>query len=100
MNKKYTDIKKSLQIEINSKSDNRLAHLTHYLQNHKNGVSQYYKPNALQYLKELHEELNITQEPDFQYYLPIQWDIPFCYNLFFVSQKRISTVNLNSKLAT
>ncbi len=77
MNKKYTDIKKSLQIEINSKSDNRLAHLTHYLQNHKNGVSQYYKPNALQYLKELHEELNITQEPDFQYYLPIKWDIPF-----------------------
>jgi DNA (cytosine-5)-methyltransferase 1 len=25
----------------------------------------------------LHEVLNIVQEPDFQYYLPIDWDVPF-----------------------
>src|SRR5207344_931023 len=35
------------------------------------------KPGATRYLSEIHEELNISEEPDFQYYLPISWDIPF-----------------------
>jgi DNA (cytosine-5)-methyltransferase 1 len=74
---KYSDIKTKLKIEVDKKTDNELAHLTHYFQNHKNGVSQYFKPAATSYLADLHEELNILQEPDFQYYLPIQWDIPF-----------------------
>lgn len=74
---KYSEIKIKLRIEVDKKSDNEIAHLTHYFQNHKNGVSQYYKPTATSYLAELHEELNILQEPDFQYYLPIKWDIPF-----------------------
>lgn len=77
MPKKYSDIRKKLQIEVDSKTDSGLAHLTHYFQNHKNGVSQYFQPAAKQYLTELHEELSIVQEPDFQYYLPIKWDIPF-----------------------
>lgn len=77
MSKKYSDIKIRLQIEVNKTTDNDLAHLTHYFQNHKNGVSQYFQPTAKAYLTELHEELNIAQEPDFQYYLPIKWDIPF-----------------------
>lgn len=74
---KYSDIRKKLNIEIDSKTKEGLAHLTHYLQNHKNGVSQFYKPAAIEYLTELHEKLNIAKEPDFQYYLPIKWDIPF-----------------------
>ncbi|MBX9782110.1 MAG: DNA (cytosine-5-)-methyltransferase [Chitinophagaceae bacterium] len=74
---KYSSIKKKLQIEVDKTTDNDLANLTHYLQNHKNGVSQFYKPKAESYLADLHEELNILQEPDFQYYLPIKWDIPF-----------------------
>jgi DNA (cytosine-5)-methyltransferase 1 len=77
MPKKYSDIRKKLQIEVDSKTDSGLAHLTHYFQNHKNGVSQYFQPPAKEYLTELHEELNIVQEPEFQYYLPIKWDIPF-----------------------
>jgi DNA (cytosine-5)-methyltransferase 1 len=77
MNKKYSDIKERLQIVVDKKTTNDLAYLTHYFQNHKNGVSQYFKPSATEYLTELHEELNIVQEPDFQYYLPIKWDIPF-----------------------
>ena len=77
MTKKYSDIRKKLQIEVDKTTDNDLAHLTHYFQNHKNGVSQYFQPTAKSYLTELHEELNIVQEPDFQYYLPIKWDIPF-----------------------
>jgi len=77
MNKKYSKIKDKLQIVVNKKTTNDLAHLTHYFQNHKNGVSQYFKSTATEYLTELHKELNIIQEPDFQYYLPIKWDIPF-----------------------
>lgn len=74
---KYSDIKNKLKLEIKKSDNNDLAYLTHYFQNHKNGVSQYFKPTATNYLTDLHEELNILQEPDFQYYLPIKWDIPF-----------------------
>lgn len=77
MPKKYSDIRKKLQIETGSKTDDGPAHLTHYFQNHKNGISQYFKPGAQGYLTERHEELNIVEEPDFQHYLPIKWDIPF-----------------------
>ncbi len=77
MSKKYSDIKKELKIRVDKIVDNDLAYLTHYFQNHKNGVSQYFKPTAKEYLTELHEENNIAQEPDFQYYLPIEWDVPF-----------------------
>lgn len=77
MSKKYSDIKTKLKIEVTKTTDNGLAHLTHYFQNHKNGISQYFQPYAKTYLTELHEELDIPQEPNFQYYLPIKWDIPF-----------------------
>lgn len=77
MSKKYSDIREKLKIVVDKKTTNEMAHLTHYFQNHKNGVSQYYKPTAKEYLAELHENLEIAQEPDFQYYLPIKWDVPF-----------------------
>ena len=77
MIKKYSDIKNKLKMEITKTSDNDLAHLTHYFQNHTNGVSEYFRPTATSYLSELHEKLNIVEEPEFQYYLPINWDIPF-----------------------
>jgi len=38
---KYSDIKRKLKIEVNKKTGEGLAHLTHYFQNHKNGVSEY-----------------------------------------------------------
>lgn len=77
MIKKYSDIKAKLKIEVTKSDNNDLAHLTHYFQNYKNGISKYFQPNAEAYLTELHEELNISQDADFQYYLPIKWDIPF-----------------------
>lgn len=77
MSKKYSDIKSKLKIEVSKTSDNDLAHLTHFFQNHKNGVSQYFRPTATRYLTDLHEKLSIVEEPDFQYYLPIKWDVPF-----------------------
>lgn len=77
MGYKYSDIRDKLQIVVDKKTTNEMAHLTHFFQNHKNGVSQYYKPTAKEYLAELHSSLDIVEEPDFQYYLPIKWDIPF-----------------------
>jgi len=74
---KYSEIRQKLKIEVDKKTDNGLAKLTHYLQNHKNGVSQYFKSEATKYLINLHDKLNIVEEPNFQYYLPIKWDIPF-----------------------
>tara|TARA_R100001132_G_C3258217_1_gene83175 strand:- start:457 stop:948 length:492 start_codon:yes stop_codon:yes gene_type:complete len=77
MSKKYSNIREKLKIVVDKKTTNEMAHLTHYFQNHKNGVSEYYRSTAKEYLAELHENLEISQEPDFQYYLPIKWDVPF-----------------------
>jgi DNA (cytosine-5)-methyltransferase 1 len=77
MSKKYSDIKHKLNLEITKTENNDLAHLTHYFQNHKNGVSQYFKATAASYLTDIHDRLGIADDPDFQYYLPIKWDIPF-----------------------
>lgn len=75
--RKYSDIRKKLNINIDKKTTDEMACLTHYLHNHKNGVSQYYEPRAKIYLKELHETLNLVEDPTFQSYLPFDWDIPF-----------------------
>jgi DNA (cytosine-5)-methyltransferase 1 len=77
MQKKYSDIRKKLKIEVDSKTDNGLANLTHYFQNHQNNISKNFQTSAKKYLTERHDELNIAEEPDFQFYLPIKWDIPF-----------------------
>lgn len=74
---KYSKIRERLKIDVNKTTDSGLANLTHYFQNHTNGVAEYFKPKATSYLTELHEKLAIAKEPDFQYYLPIKWDIPF-----------------------
>lgn len=77
MGKKYSAIRNQLNIQVDKKMDERMAHLTHYFQNHKNGVSEYYRPVAKEYLTELHDGLQLVEEPEFQHYLPIKWDIPF-----------------------
>ena len=76
MSKKYSDIKNKLKLEITKSENNELAYLTHYFQNYKNDVSKYFKPLAKDYLTDLHEKLGL-EDHDFQYYLPIKWDIPF-----------------------
>jgi DNA (cytosine-5)-methyltransferase 1 len=75
--KKYSKIKSDLHIEVDKSSDNGLAPFTHFLQNPDNGISKYFYQKAKRYLKETHHKYNIVKEPDFQYYLPIKWDIPF-----------------------
>ncbi|WP_313100702.1 DNA (cytosine-5-)-methyltransferase [Epilithonimonas sp.] len=70
----YNDIKEHLKINVDKHLNDGFAHLTHYWQNHKNGVSQYYKPYAKEYLQE--EILSVVEEPE-QLYIPYKYDIPF-----------------------
>jgi DNA (cytosine-5)-methyltransferase 1 len=77
MRRKYSEIKEQLQITIDKKITNQLAHLTHYFQNYNNSESHYFKSSASEYLIGLHDELKINHSPDLDDYLPIQWDIPF-----------------------
>lgn len=73
----YTDIKDKLKIEVERENNIGVAHLTHYFQNHVNGVSQHYKEPATKYLKKIAEELNFVEEPQMQQLLPMQFDVPF-----------------------
>lgn len=74
---KYSTVKKKLKIEVERTTDNGLAHLTHYFQNHVNGVSQHYKKPATEYLSQLSEELQLVEEPQMQQLLPLKFDVPF-----------------------
>ncbi|GMU86907.1 MAG: cytosine-specific methyltransferase [Ignavibacteriales bacterium] len=74
---KYSIVRKKLQIDVDRNTKNDQASLTHYLQNFDTGYSDIFRKTAVNYLKELHEELELFEEPDFQYYLPIKWDVPF-----------------------
>ena len=77
MQKKYSEIKRVLKIEIDNKSDDGFAMLTHFLQNHESKTKINFEAPAKEYLLQIHEKLQISHEADFQYYLPIKWDIPF-----------------------
>jgi DNA (cytosine-5)-methyltransferase 1 len=75
--KKYSEIRVKLKIDIEKKADDGIANLTHYFQNHTSTTKAFFEPAAKQYLSQLHEKLQITDDPEFQYYLPLNWDIPF-----------------------
>lgn len=72
---KYSDLRKKLKIEVTKPERFDLAHLTHYLQNCDNGVLHYFEEPAVEYLLKVSE--NQLEEPYFQGYLPIKWDVPF-----------------------
>ena len=74
---KYSTLKKKLKIEVERGTNNGLAHLTHYFQNHQNGVSQHYSKSAIEYLSHRSEELNLAKEPQMEQLLPIKFDVPF-----------------------
>ena len=71
---KYSDIKAQLNINVDKHLNDGFANLTHYWQNHKNGVSQYFKPHAKKYLYE--QILSVVEEPE-QLYIPLKFDVPF-----------------------
>lgn len=70
----YSKIKDKLQINVDKHLNDGFAHLTHYWQNHKNGVSQYFKPYAKEYLEQ--EILSKVEESE-QLYIPLKFDVPF-----------------------
>src|SRR5690606_38720696 len=72
--KTYSDIKEILNINIDKHLNDGFANLTHYWQNHKNGVSQFFKPYAKEYLQK--EILSVVEDPE-QLYIPYKYDIPF-----------------------
>ena len=74
--KKYTAIRKKYEIEAEKAKDDGMAFFTHYLQNHTNGVSGYFRKDASKYHQLLNEESEVS-EPEFQYMLPVEWDVPF-----------------------
>lgn len=74
---KYTDLRVKFNIQPEKANDNGLAYLTHYLQNTDNGASHYFDKSASEYLAQNKENLGITAEPDLNYLLPLNWDIPF-----------------------
>lgn len=74
---KYSKIRKDLDIENMNGNAEDLAFLTHYLHNHRNGVSKSFKKRAVEYYNLQHSELSIASEPELQAMLPIKWDIPF-----------------------
>lgn len=67
----YSQVKKLLGLEIGRTPDDGLAHLTHYFQNHVNGVSQHYMESAVRYLNGISANLRIQQ------LLPINFNVPF-----------------------
>jgi DNA (cytosine-5)-methyltransferase 1 len=77
MLKKYSEVRVQLKIDIEKKAEDGVANLTHYFQNHDSAAKKIFEPAAKEYLTELHDKLQITNEPEFQYYLPLNWDIPF-----------------------
>jgi DNA (cytosine-5)-methyltransferase 1 len=77
MSKKYSDIRIKLKIEVDRKTDDGLANLTHFFQNHESKAKDIYEPFAKEYLTDVHEKLQLAEDAEFQYYLPIKWDVPF-----------------------
>jgi len=73
---KYSELRKKLKIEVTKPERFDLAHLPHYLQNYDNGVANYFEKPAIGYLTKVSEN-QALEEPYFQAYLPIKWDIPF-----------------------
>jgi DNA (cytosine-5)-methyltransferase 1 len=74
---KYSKIRQKLNVLPEKETDNGLANFTHYLHNSNNRASKYFKKSARKYLLENQDRLDLAAESDFQYFLPIKWDIPF-----------------------
>jgi DNA (cytosine-5)-methyltransferase 1 len=74
----YSSLKKRLHIDLeNMTNDEGLAYFTHFLQCNTNSASKVYRKSAQNYLSDRIEDLNLLEEPNFQHYLPLKWDVPF-----------------------
>jgi len=73
----YSKLRQKLEVDTLNGNAEGLAFLTHFLQNHKNGVSKSYRAKAVSYYNQINEDLSIAAEPELQALLPIKWDVPF-----------------------
>ncbi len=70
---KYTSIRKKLRLDESKwKEEENLAAITHYLQNRQNGAGKLYYS-----IPEVVDFVSKVEDTDFQYNLPIEWDVPF-----------------------
>ena len=70
--KKYSEIKEKIGIDTIKNTSEGAAYFTHYLHNRINGVSKYYKKDAISFFG------NIVEEPLQEYLkLDLKFDIPF-----------------------
>jgi DNA (cytosine-5)-methyltransferase 1 len=73
----YSEIKKKFKIEVKKPEQTELAHLTHFLQSVENGSQSYFSKEAKKYATGFIDQNSVVNEPWYQGYLPIKWDIPF-----------------------
>jgi DNA (cytosine-5)-methyltransferase 1 len=66
---KYSELREKIEIQPLKDENNEQANVTHYLHNLGNGVSNYYKEPAVEYLK----KFNYSRQEK----LNFKWDIPF-----------------------
>ncbi|WP_143961204.1 DNA (cytosine-5-)-methyltransferase [Litoribacter populi] len=74
---KYSDLKKNLKIDVKKPEQTELAHLTHFLHTMDNGAAHHFEKGAKAYASTVDEDLGLVEEPWYQGYLPIKWDVPF-----------------------
>lgn len=72
--KTYSKIKKDLNIQVDKHLNDGFASLTHYWQNHTNGVSGFFKKEALKYF---HDHVLTVAHDQEQLYIPFKYDVPF-----------------------
>ena len=76
MRNRYSQLKKTLDIAVDRNTDSGLANLTHFFQCHTNGVSESFRPAAIEFLNKWYKVKGIEPKP-IEDYLPIEWDVPF-----------------------
>jgi DNA (cytosine-5)-methyltransferase 1 len=74
---KYSELKSKLNIEVKRPEQTDLAYLTHYLHSLGKSDEPHFQSPAKEYAKFIEPGESIVNEPWFQGYLPIKWDIPF-----------------------
>ncbi len=74
---KYSELRQKIFVPNRSVDVEMFAYLTHYLQNHSNGIAHIYKAPAEKTFYEVNSNLNITKDKSVDAILPIEWDIPF-----------------------
>jgi DNA (cytosine-5)-methyltransferase 1 len=72
----YSTLRKEAKNSYLNGSEEGMAYLTHYLQNHTEEYGQVYRNQAIKYAQENDIKLPLLSE-SYQPYLPIQWDVPF-----------------------